>query len=471
MMGGLGVLGALCLSSALAAALARGHSGSGRPGGAWHHHPGSQPPPNDTELLQRCADEAGFDAVALDESGTMLFFKGDFVWKGFTGPREPISASWPEVPEGPLDAALRIHRQDHPEVHDSLFLFQGKRVWAYAQGKLRHGYPRLIAEEFPGVPGDLAAAVECHPEECTTETIIFFQGPAVLSYDLKTKDLKRRQWPAVANCSAAVRWLERYYCFQGIRFWRFDPATGDVPPHYPLDARDYFMLCPGRGHGHGARGNATLRAVTDRCSGHPFQAFSSDDSGRIYAFRGGQYFRLDSARDGWHSWPLNHTWKELEGKVDAAFSWEEKLHLIQGSQVTIYRAAPGYPRVEGYPRALQAELGLAGADAAFTCPHAQELYVIQGSQMRRVDLLQSPRAPGPAVPLPHAQVDGALCTSKGVYLFHGADFHHYADVAALSAALAPAPAQSTAAIFFRCPAVAAGSGQQGSPQQRPPRQR
>ncbi|XP_053163972.1 hemopexin isoform X2 [Hemicordylus capensis] len=348
---------------------------------------------------------------------------------------------------------------------------KGKRVWAYAQGKLRHGYPRLIAEEFPGVPGDLAAAVECHPEECTTETIIFFQGPAVLSYDLKTKDLKRRQWPAVANCSAAVRWLERYYCFQGIRFWRFDPATGDVPPHYPLDARDYFMLCPGRGHGHGARGNATLRAVTDRCSGHPFQAFSSDDSGRIYAFRGGQYFRLDSARDGWHSWPLNHTWKELEGKVDAAFSWEEKLHLIQGSQVTIYRAAPGYPRVEGYPRALQAELGLAGADAAFTCPHAQELYVIQGSQMRRVDLLQSPRAPGPAVPLPHAQVDGALCTSKGVYLFHGADFHHYADVAALSAALAPAPAQSTAAIFFRCPAVAAGSGQQGSPQQRPPRQR
>lgn len=53
---------------------------------------------------------------------------------------------------------------------------QGKRLWAYAQGKLRNGYPRRIEEEFPGVPGDLDAAVECHPKECASQTVLFFKG-------------------------------------------------------------------------------------------------------------------------------------------------------------------------------------------------------------------------------------------------------------------------------------------------------
>lgn len=38
---------------------------------------------------------------------------------------------------------------------------------------------------------------------------------------------------------------------------------------------------------------------------------------------------MDSTRDGWHSWPLSHNWPGLEGEVDAAFSWEDKLYLIQ----------------------------------------------------------------------------------------------------------------------------------------------
>ena len=72
-------------------------------------------------------------------------------------------------------------------------------------------------------------------------------GTVVYSYDLTTKELKQRSWPSVANCSAAVRWLGRYYCFQGIQFLRFDPVTGQVGANYPRDARDYFMRCPGRG--------------------------------------------------------------------------------------------------------------------------------------------------------------------------------------------------------------------------------
>uniref|UniRef100_A0A8C6XAL6 Hemopexin n=1 Tax=Naja naja TaxID=35670 RepID=A0A8C6XAL6_NAJNA len=385
-------------------------------------------------LIQRCADEEGFDAVTLDEAGTMVFFKGSSVWKGFTGTAEPIEDSWPEI-QGPVDAALRIHYHDHPEgLHDNVLLFQ----------VLRPGYPKLIEQEFPGIPADLDAAVECHPKECPSETIVFFQGEKdslVFSYDLRTKAVKQRSWPAVSNCTAAVRWLERYYCFQGIRFLRFDPLRGDVPPTYPRDARDYFMRCPGRGHGRESQKNATLRGILDACSGRPFPAFSSDDPGRIYAFRGGHYFRVDSVRDGLHAWLLNHTWSGLEGEVDAAFSWADKLYFIQGSQVTIYRSEHGYSQVEGYPRPLVEELGVSKADAAFTCPHSSVLHIIQG---------QSPRSPGPPQLLPHPHVDSAICTSKGVFLFVGADFHQYQDMAQLSTATVSAPAQNTAAVFFRC---------------------
>ncbi|KAL8191476.1 UNVERIFIED_CONTAM: hypothetical protein K2H54_073869 [Gekko kuhli] len=463
------MLGALCLAWTLALGLShpalKDHGKNLNVTGSWHHL-GSHGSPNDTDLVQRCADEGGFDAVTLDETGTMLFFRGDSVWKGFHSPGQPINASWPHL-QGPVDAALRIHHPEQPDIHDNVYLFQGKHVWAYAHGQLRGGYPRLIEEEFKGVPGDLDAAVECHPKECAAETVLFFKGRQVFSYDLKAKALKERAWPAVADCSAALRWMERYYCFQGIRFLRFDPVTGDVPPHYPLDARDYFMRCPGRGHGQDVRQNATQWGPYDRCSGQPFQAFSSDDAGRTYAFRGGLYFRLDSHRDGWHAWALSHTWHDLQGEVDAAFSWEDKLYLIQGPQVTIYRSGPGYSRVEGYPRPLQEELGITGVDAAFTCPRSSDLYIIQGKTMRHVDLLQGSQgpAPGPAVAIPHAHVDGALCNADGVHLFHGPSFYRYANVKELQAATGPAAAQDTAAVFFKCPAAGGDGAPHGPPHQ------
>lgn len=56
-------------------------------------------------------------------------------------------------------------------------------------------------------------------------------------------------------------------------------------------------------------------------------------------------------------------------------------HSLQGSQVSIYVSGRGgHQLVEGYPRALQEELGVPKADAAFTCPRSAELYVITGGQ-------------------------------------------------------------------------------------------
>uniref|UniRef100_A0A663EUA3 Hemopexin n=1 Tax=Aquila chrysaetos chrysaetos TaxID=223781 RepID=A0A663EUA3_AQUCH len=257
----------------------------------------------------------------------MLFFRGEEVWEsshgGFRLHARPLAASWPEV-GGPIDAALRLYGWQHPQEHQSLYLFQGEQVWAYFGGQLQPGFPRRIGDEFPGVPGGLDAAVECHPEECGGKTILFFKGDTVYAFDLALRVTKPRSWPGLGPCDAALRWLERYYCLRGTHFQRFNPLTGEVPPSYPRDLRDYFIPCPGRGHW-----NASWGAAGDRCSEMPFQALLSDDTGRIYAFRGGLSFRLDSLRDGHHAWPLGQTWPGLEGEVDAAFAWDGRTYLIQ----------------------------------------------------------------------------------------------------------------------------------------------
>lgn len=165
---------------------------------------------------------------------------------------------------------------------------QDEKVWSYAGGQLRPGFPRLIGDEFPGVPGGLDAAVECHPEECGGETVLFFKGERrggglwgargcvavphhmshaapyepccaiqavplpcagdkVFSFDLELRVTKERPWLDAGPCDAALRWLERYYCLQGTQFYRFRPHSWEVLPGYPRDLRDYFIPCPGRG--------------------------------------------------------------------------------------------------------------------------------------------------------------------------------------------------------------------------------
>ncbi|XP_075359791.1 hemopexin [Mycteria americana] len=445
---------ALCLAWALALACARPLTHS-KPEAAGGGHPhGAEPPSNDTDLAQLCADEGGFDAATLSENGTMLFFRGGEVWESSPEGTRPharaLAASWPEL-GGPVDAALRLHRQQHPQEHQSLYLFQGEQVWAYAGGQLRPGFPRRVGDEFPGVPGGVDAAVECHPEDCGGETILFFKGDMAYSFNLALRVTKSHTWGTLQGlgpCSAALRWLERYYCLQGTRFQRFNPLTGKVFPGYPRDLRDYFIPCPGRGEWHG---NASWGEAGDRCSKMPFQALLSDDIGRIYAFRGGLYFRLDSHRDGYHAWPLGQMWPGLEGEVDAAFAWHGRTYLIQGSQVSIFLSEQGHRRVQGYPRALQEELGVPSADAAFTCPGSAHLYLITGDRMRLVDLMQTPRHVGEPVLLPHDHVDGAMCTGDGVFLFRGPSYHRYPSVAELLGAQQPTPPQSIAAHLFHCP--------------------
>ncbi|XP_074073548.1 hemopexin [Macrotis lagotis] len=408
---------------------------------------------NGTELhldeIGRCSDDWGFDAVTLDHSGNMVFFKGESVWKNHNGTRELISETWPEV-EVPVDAAFRLHHKARPELHDGVYLIKGDRVWVYIAGKLKSGYPRSLQKEFPGIPSPLDATMECHPGECSEEGILFFQGNGTWFLDLSTKEVKKRLWQNL-KCSSALRWLGRYYCFQGSKFQRFNPGTGEVPQGYPRDIQDYFMNCPGRGHG---QRNASVIQI---CSpDFTFSALVSDEHGATYGFRGSSYWRLDSSRDGWHSWPIAHHWPQGPSSVDAAFSWEKKLYLIEGTQIYIFLTDGGYRLVNGYPRKLQKELGspfgiiLDSVDAAFTCPGSSQLYIISGRHMWELDLKLGGQDPWTQFSIPHSHVDGALCRPNELYLFSGPSAYRYRDVEELRTAKTSPPPQSVASSFLGC---------------------
>nr|XP_004650985.2 hemopexin [Jaculus jaculus] len=380
----------------------------------------------------------------------MLFFKGEFVWKSHTKTRELISERWKNITSS-VDAAFR-------RGPDSIFLIKGDKVWMYPPEKKENGYPKLLQDEFPGIPFPVDAAVECHRGECQSEGIIFFQGNRKWFWDSATRTTKERSWTAVGNCTSALRWLERYYCFQGNQFLRFNPVTGEVPPRYPLDARDYFLSCPGRGHGRHRNGTSHRNGTHpspdyNRCSPDlVLSALLSDNHGATYAFSGSHYWRLDTIRDGLHSWPIAHQWPQGPSSVDAAFSWEDKLYLIQGTQVYVFLIKGGYNLVSGYPKRLEKELGsphgisLDAVDATFTCPGSSQLYIMKGRQLWWLDLTLGAQATWTELSWPHEKVDGALCMDKSLgpkscsangpslYLVQGPNLYCYSNVEKLIAA-------------------------------------
>ncbi|XP_056621840.1 hemopexin [Triplophysa dalaica] len=379
-------------------------------------------PKEEDHQLDRCKG-IEFDAITPDEKGNTFFFKGDHLWKGFTGPAGLSGGTFKELDEHShldhVDAAFRMHHGDDPNTHDHIFFFLDDKVFSYYNYTLENGYPVDIQQEFPGTPNHLDAAVECPKGECVTDSVLFFKGNEVYHFDIKTKLTKKKVWSHLPNCTSAFRWLEHYYCFHGHNFTRFHPISGEVTGVYPKDARNYFMRC-GEGFGHGA-GTRKLR-----CSDIKLNAITTDDKGRAYAFQGSVYMRLDTHRDGNHTFPISRQWKEISGAVDAVFSYGDNMYIIQGGQVYIYKSVAHYTLIEGYPKPLKEELGIDGpVDAAFLCANQHILHIIQGQKMYDIDLTASPRAIKKEMPIPFPKIDAGLCDADGVKVFIGPEFYEY----------------------------------------------
>uniref|UniRef100_A0A4W4HB14 Hemopexin n=2 Tax=Electrophorus electricus TaxID=8005 RepID=A0A4W4HB14_ELEEL len=395
--------------------------------------------------FDRC-DGVEFDAITPDEKGNIFFFKGDHLWKGFSGPAQLANGTFQELDEyhhlAHVDAAFRMHSkdEDEPQAHDHIFFFLDDMVFSYYQQTLEKGFPVNIQQVFPGIPSHLDAAVECPKRECTTNSVLFFKGSDVYSFDIKTKTVKKKEWNHLPNCTSVLRWVEHYYCFHGNNFTRFHPVSGDVSGAYPKDARHYFMTCPNFGHGEAHR--------KPRCK---LDAITTDRMGKSYAFTGSMYIRLDTPRDGIHHFPITRSWKEVSGAVDAVFSYGDNMYIIQGGQIYIYKSAAHYTLIEGYPKSVTEELGIQGpVDAAFVCADQHVAHIIQGQKMIDIDLTATPRAVKSEASLPIHKVDAATCDSEGVKLFVGPEYYLYQTPKVLAVSKISPVAQKFPPRIFGC---------------------
>ncbi|XP_069573134.1 hemopexin [Brachyistius frenatus] len=374
-------------------------------------------------VLDRCQG-LEMDAAAVNDEGIPYFFKGDHVFKGFHGKAELSNESFAELDDhhhlGHVDAAFRMHFEDSPTDHDHMFFFLDTMVFSYYQHKLEGGYPKTIAEVFPGIPDHLDAAVECPKPECDEDSVIFFKGDEIYHYNVRTKAVYEKEFKSMPNCTSAFRFMEHYYCFHGHMFSKFDPKTGDVHGKYPKEARDYFMRCS-------KFSDDSDHMERERCSRVHLDAIASDNAGNMYAFRGHHFLRKEEGNDTLTGDTIESSFKELHSEVDAVFTYQDHLYMFKDDQVFLYKIGEPHTHLDGYPKNVKDELGIEGPiDAAFVCEDHHIAHLIKGQQIYDVELKASPRVAGNQRSISlFKKVDAALCGATGVKVIVGNHFYHF----------------------------------------------
>lgn len=136
-----------------------------------------------------CSGEA-FDAFMTTPNGTVLAFRGLYVWelfpvsKGSPGAPRLIEEAW-GVP-APVDAAFtRINCQALS------YIFKGDKYWRFTDGVLDRGFPRSISRGFPRVPSAPDAAFAVPRSGRTQEHAYFFKGGQYYKYTFRQQPSSR----------------------------------------------------------------------------------------------------------------------------------------------------------------------------------------------------------------------------------------------------------------------------------------
>ncbi|KAJ3589483.1 hypothetical protein NHX12_010328 [Muraenolepis orangiensis] len=123
-----------------------------------------------------CDSTMVLDAVTTLR-GEMLFFKGSFFWRSYPQSSQPqqslIANFWPNAPTD-IDAAYESRQTD------KVYLFKGRKVWAFSGYNLVSGYPKnLNVFGFPRGVSKISAAMY----DRDTRKTLFFVEDMYYSYD------------------------------------------------------------------------------------------------------------------------------------------------------------------------------------------------------------------------------------------------------------------------------------------------
>lgn len=168
---------------------------------------------------------------------------------------QPIEDRWPglfSVGFERVDAAFLGKYLVSPEGENldrKLFFFNRDKYvrWDVDAGAIDPGYPRLIAEGWPGVPfSRLDAAINVDPV-----SVYFFCGPEYVRFNTLTNrvddgypDLVRRRWAGVTfdRIDAATYWGNaKVYFFRGSQYIRYDTVMWRADAGFPKSITSHYV--------------------------------------------------------------------------------------------------------------------------------------------------------------------------------------------------------------------------------------
>ncbi|XP_063340840.1 matrix metalloproteinase-18-like [Pelmatolapia mariae] len=207
-------------------------------------NPGNDPSvvdPTPPTTPDACDSTMVLDAVTTLR-GEIIFFKDSFLWRRLPGSRTPqqslIRSLWPSAPVD-IDAAYESQQLD------TVFLFKGRKVWAFTGNQPVRGYPKtLTAFGLPKGVRKIDAALH----DVNSGKTLFFVGNNYFSYDEARKTMEQGYPRLVnqaftgltSNVTAAFQYRGFTYLHSGPYMSEYDLGTGKLNR---VLRNSYFLHC------------------------------------------------------------------------------------------------------------------------------------------------------------------------------------------------------------------------------------
>jgi len=205
--------------------------------------PTQRPPTEDKEL---CVSR--IDAIVNTNGGTSYVFQGDEYYKLIDdnvaqGYPRKIAQYWPGLPDN-IDASVTWKSRD------ITYFFKGDQYWRFAGVTPSSGYPKDISI-WQGLPSNLDAAFQWGPNN----HLYFLKGSQYWKYDTDQQTMvagnpfDMSSWTGVpVDLDAAFQWKNgKTYIFKSGQYWRFNDESFRVDrsnPPFPRDAGVWWFGCP-----------------------------------------------------------------------------------------------------------------------------------------------------------------------------------------------------------------------------------
>ncbi|XP_041865177.1 collagenase 3-like [Melanotaenia boesemani] len=188
-----------------------------------------------------CDSTMVLDAVTTLR-GEVLFFKDSFLWRSNPQSAAPqqsrITSFWPSAPVD-VDAAYESRQSDR------VFLFKGRKVWAFTGYEPVRGYPKQLSSfGLPRVVKKVDAALH----DVESGKTLFFVGNYYFSYDEARKTVDRgfpkrvdQTFPDLTSrVTAAFQYRGFTYIYSGPYMFEYDLRTRRL---YRVLRNSFFLRC------------------------------------------------------------------------------------------------------------------------------------------------------------------------------------------------------------------------------------